>query len=151
MIGLRKGDPVCLAPGECSLPQGILVVLHSVEPAGCSSLDVRDLVVKNLQTSQNKSISESLQSHVVCVCVCVSPCSTVCTAESTFSTYGAELLALVSHLLPYRPALGSQEVPEVDGMDGRAGLLVQRGVLADPVEDLPVQGAVVVQVGLRNR
>lgn len=34
-------------------------------------------------------------------------------------------------------------------MDGGAGLLVQSGLLADPVEDLPVQCAVVVQEGLQ--
>lgn len=34
-------------------------------------------------------------------------------------------------------------------MDGRAGLLVQSGLLADPVEDLPVQRAVVIQEGLQ--
>lgn len=34
-------------------------------------------------------------------------------------------------------------------MDGGAGLLVQSGLLANPVEDLPVQRAVVVQEGLQ--
>lgn len=34
-------------------------------------------------------------------------------------------------------------------MDGRARLLVQSGLLADPVKDLPVQGAVVIQEGLQ--
>lgn len=53
-------------------------------------------------------------------------------------TYGTELLTLVSHLLSYRPALRSQEISQVDGMNGRACLLVQRGLLADPVVDLPV-------------
>lgn len=70
----------------------------------------------------------------------------ICTVKST---YGAELLALVPHLLPYRPALGSQEVPQVDGVDGGAGLLVQRGVLTNPVEDLPVQLPVLIQEGLQ--
>lgn len=60
------------------------------------------------------------------------------------STYSAELLALVSHLFPYRPALCSEAVPQVDSVDGRARLLVQRGLLANPVEDLPAQGPVVI-------
>lgn len=34
-------------------------------------------------------------------------------------------------------------------MDGGAGLLVQSGLLANPVEDMPVQRAVVVQEGLQ--
>lgn len=54
------------------------------------------------------------------------------------STYGSKLVALVSHLFPYRPALCSQEISEVDRMDCRAGLLVQGGFLTNPVEDLPV-------------
>ena len=66
-------------------------------------------------------------------------------------TYGTELLALVSHLFPYRPALRPEEVSQVDGVDGRAGLLVQSGLLADPVKDLPVQRTVVVQEGLRSQ
>lgn len=36
-------------------------------------------------------------------------------------------------------------------MDGRAGLLVQRGLPADPVVDLPVQGAAVIQKGLGGK
>lgn len=73
----------------------------------------------------------------------------ICLYEQYVSTYGAELLALVSHLFPYRPALCSKEISEVDGMDGRSSLLVQSGLLADPVEDLPVQCAVVIQEGLQ--
>lgn len=61
-----------------------------------------------------------------------------------FVTYRAELLALISHLLPHRPALCSQAVPEVDAVDGWARLLVQRGHLANPVEDLPAQSPVVI-------
>lgn len=61
-----------------------------------------------------------------------------------------ELIALVSHLLTDAAALGSQVVAEVDGVDGGAGLLVQRGLLPDPVVDLPVQGAVLIQEGLRR-
>lgn len=38
--------------------------------------------------------------------------------RAEFVTYSTELLALISHLLPYRPALCSQAVPEVDGVDG---------------------------------
>ncbi len=48
----------------------------------------------------------------------------VCLYVQYVSTYGAELLALVSHLFAYRPALCSEEISEVDGMDGRTGLLV---------------------------
>lgn len=59
-------------------------------------------------------------------------------------TYSAELLALVSHLFPYCPALCSEAVPEVDSVDGWARLFVQSGHLANPVEDLPVQGPVVI-------
>ena len=67
-----------------------------------------------------------------------------------YCTHGAELLALVAHLLPDGPALSAQEVAQVDSVDGGAGLLVQRGLLADPVEDVPVQGAVVVQERLHR-
>ena len=67
-----------------------------------------------------------------------------------YCTHGAEFLALVAHLLPDGPALGAQEVAQVDGVDGGAGLLVQRGLLADPVEDVPVQGTVVVQERLHR-
>lgn len=65
------------------------------------------------------------------------------------TTYFTKLFALVSHLFPYCPALRSEEIPEVDGMDGGAGLLVQRGFLANPVEDLPAQRSVVIQKRLR--
>lgn len=59
-----------------------------------------------------------------------------------------ELVALVPHLLPDAAALGTQVVAEVDGMDGGAGLLVQRGLLPDPVVDLPAEGTVLIQEGL---
>lgn len=36
-------------------------------------------------------------------------------------------------------------------MNSRAGLLVQSGFLPNPVEDLPVQSAVVIQKGLQVR
>lgn len=64
--------------------------------------------------------------------------------------YLAELIALVPHLFSNTPALGPQEVPQVDGMDGRTGLLIQGGLLADPVIDLPVQGSTVIQEGLEK-
>lgn len=54
------------------------------------------------------------------------------------STYSTELLALISHLFPYRPTLCSKEVSQVDSMNGRTSLLVQRGFLANPIVDLPV-------------
>lgn len=50
------------------------------------------------------------------ICGCISRFLIYLRAE--FVTYSAELLALISHLLPYRPALCSQAVPEVDGVDG---------------------------------
>lgn len=61
-----------------------------------------------------------------------------------------EFIALIPHLLPDAAALGSQVVAEVDGVDGRAGLLVQRGLLPDPVVDLPVERAVLIQEGLEK-
>lgn len=76
---------------------------------------------------------------IICVYVCVYP-----DFYAVFITYSAELLALVSHLFPYGPALCSEAVPEVDSVDGWARLLVQSGLLANPVEDLPVQGPVVI-------
>lgn len=76
---------------------------------------------------------------IICVYMCVYP-----ELYAVFVTYSAELLALVSHLFPYRPALCSEAVPEVDSVDGWARLLVQSGLLANPVEDLPVQGPVVI-------
>lgn len=75
----------------------------------------------------------------------------MCSCRLSGSTYSAELLALVSHLLSDGPALGSQEVSQVDSVDGRAGLLVQRCLLTDPVVDVPVQRSVVVQEGLRQQ
>lgn len=62
-----------------------------------------------------------------------------------------ELLALVPHLLPHSAALGAQVVAQVDGVDGRAGLLVERGLPADPVVDGPAQRPAVVQEGLEAR
>lgn len=59
-----------------------------------------------------------------------------------------ELFAFIPHLLPDAAALRPQVVAEVDGVDGRTGLLVQRGLLPDPVVDLPVQGTVLIQEGL---
>lgn len=72
-----------------------------------------------------------------------------CLYEQCVSTYGTELLAFVSHLFPYGPALRTEEIPEVDGVNSSTGLLVQSGLLANPVVDLPVQGTVVVQEGLQ--
>lgn len=62
--------------------------------------------------------------------------------------YLAEFVALVAHLLAHAAGLGTQVVAQVDGMDGGAGLLVQRGLLPDPVVDLPAQRAIIVQEGL---
>lgn len=62
--------------------------------------------------------------------------------------YLEELIALIPHLLPDAAALGPQVVAEVDSMDGRTSLLIQRGLLPDPVVDLPVEGAVLIQEGL---
>ena len=74
----------------------------------------------------------------MCVCVCF------------YCTHSAELLALVAHLLPDGPALSAKKVAQVDGVDGGAGFLVQRGLLADPVVDVPIQGAVVIQERLHH-
>lgn len=87
-------------------------------------------------------------------CVLISVCTithSICLYGQCVSTYGTELLALVSHLFPYRPALRSKVISEVDGVDGRASLLVQSGLLADPVEDVPVQRAVVIQECLQSQ
>lgn len=61
-----------------------------------------------------------------------------------------ELLTFIPHLLPDAAALSPQVVAEVDGVDGRAGLLVQCGLLPDPVVNLPVQGTILIQEGLRR-
>lgn len=67
------------------------------------------------------------------------------------STYSAELFALITHLFPYRPALRSEAVSQVDSVDGGASLLIQRGFLANPVKDLPAECSVIIQEGLRYR
>lgn len=172
-----------------SQPESVVWVLHSVESAGCSSLDVRDLVVKHLHAKQKPSVTtacrgwsfrrsmksmeiiflyyiqlnntyfESLWIYLTLtlkevsktfppLTVSVSP-RYICLYELHVSTYGTELLAFISHLFPYRPTLRSEEIPEVDGVDSSTGLLVQSGLLADPVENLPVQGTVVIQEGLQ--
>lgn len=59
-----------------------------------------------------------------------------------------ELFTFIPHLLPDAAALSPQVVAEVDGVDGGTGLLVQRGLLPNPVVDLPVQGTVLIQEGL---
>lgn len=129
-----------------SLPDRIVCVLHSIESAGGSSLNVGDLIVKHLHQDKNGhlqhvavSIYTGIEvSHFFTSLSLCAPYS-ICLYVQHVSTYGTELLALVSHLFPNRPALSSKEVSEIDSMDGSTGLLVQSGFLADPVEDLPVQ------------
>lgn len=62
-----------------------------------------------------------------------------------------ELLALVAHLLPRSAALRSQVVAQVHRMDGGTSLLVKCGLPTNPVVDLPVQRAAVIQKGLGAR
>lgn len=62
-----------------------------------------------------------------------------------------ELLALIAHLLPDGAALGTQVVAQVDSVDGRASFLVECGLPANPVVDLPVEGAAVIQKGLEAK
>ena len=42
------------------------------------------------------------------------------------------------------PAVCSQKVPQVNGMDSGAGPLVQRGLIPDPKVDLPIERALFV-------
>lgn len=72
------------------------------------------------------------------------------TGCSINTTNRSKLFALITHLLPHGPAFGTQVVAQVDRMDGRTRFLVKRGFLADPVEDMPVQGAIIIQAGLRD-
>lgn len=62
-----------------------------------------------------------------------------------------ELLALVAHLLAGSAALRAQVVAQVHRVDGGTSLLVKRGLPTNPVVDLPVQRAAVVQKGLGAR
>lgn len=54
---------------------------------------------------------------LVFICGCISCCIPIY-LRAEFVTYSTELLALISHLFPYRPALCSEAVSEVDGVDG---------------------------------
>lgn len=142
--------------GPNSLPDRVVCVLHSEKPTGCSSLNVGDLVIKHLHTRNTSACHRSTTGWCV-YCpvkeyvfyVLSQDSKSVSFPESWDFTYSTELLALVSHLFPYRPAFRSQEISEVDGVDGRASLLIQSGLLANPVKDLPVQRAVVIQEGLQ--
>lgn len=61
-----------------------------------------------------------------------------------------ELLTLVTHLLSNSTALSTQVVAQIDCMNGGTGFLVKCGLPTNPVVDLPVQGAAVIQEGLRR-
>lgn len=50
-----------------SLPEGVVCVLHCVESASCSSLNVRDLIVKHLQPGKNKIFTSVCSKCVWCL------------------------------------------------------------------------------------
>ena len=52
--------------------------------------------------------------------------------------YLEKLVRLVAHLLPMSPALGPEHVSEIDRVYRAARFLVQRRLLTDPVENLPL-------------
>ena len=47
-----------------SQPESIVCVLHSVESAGCSSLNVRDLIVKHLHAKQKPPIATACRGRL---------------------------------------------------------------------------------------